>query len=155
MEGLIKQKVHIHVAVTATQKGASKKQLALFTIWFQRLLDETYANGEQLHFHHGDCIGGDKQCHDIVRSLHHKTTYAYVRAYVHVHPPKDGRLRAYCRGDFMHTPKPYLVRNHDMVDVSSKLAVVPRTAEEELRSGTWATYRYAKKKGISIAMFLP
>ena len=67
-----------------------------------------------------------------------------------IHPPVDSRYRAHCAqmgGKFTElSPKPYLKRNHDIVDACDALIVLPKDPEKkELRSGTWATYRYALK----------
>ena len=42
-------------------------------------------------------------------------------------------------------PKDYLDRNHDIVDQTDLLIATPKENTEVLRSGTWATIRYAKK----------
>jgi hypothetical protein len=52
-------------------------------------------------------------------------------------------------------PKPYLVRNHDMVDQSEFLIGTPGEEQEVLRSGTWATIRYARKLKRPILIILP
>ena len=97
---------------------------------------------------HGDCIGADTQVHDICMD---------INLPVAIFPPKQSHKRAF---SWRKTPKAkkrylvsqaaeqdYLARNHNMVDLCSYLIVIPKTYEEELRSGTWATYRYCKKKG--------
>ncbi len=48
--------------------------------------------------------------------------------------------------------KPYLERNRDIVDASEVLIACPSTREEVMRSGTWATVRYARKKGMKITL---
>ena len=93
--------------------------------------------------HHGDCVGGDWQAHEIALEAGLRTE---------VHPPKSGALRAYCKGDVMHEPKDYTERNHDIVEACCRLVAAPGTMSEELRSGTWATIRYARSvnKPVSI-----
>jgi hypothetical protein len=56
----------------------------------------------------------------------------------------DDSKRAFCQGDVVLTPRPYLVRNRHIVDASSVLIATPK-GDEELRSGTWSTVRYARK----------
>jgi len=51
--------------------------------------------------------------------------------------------------------KPYLERNHDIVDATDYLIFAPKTRHEQLRSGTWATYRYAKLMRKNILMLHP
>jgi len=90
--------------------------------------------------HHGDCVGADVEADSIAREL---------ELDVVVHPPSDSRLRAFCArpGDVVWQPAPYLERNRDIVDSTDRLVAAPRSDEEELRSGTWATVRYARKVG--------
>lgn len=97
--------------------------------------------------HHGDCIGGDFTFHAICME---------EEIPIVIHPPQNTTKRAYCEGAMaVNTPKDYLVRNHDIVDVCDIMYVCPRTMEEQLRSGTWATWRYATKQGKEIILILP
>jgi hypothetical protein len=45
-----------------------------------------------------------------------------------------------------------LDRNHDIVAAASLLIAAPLTDKEVLRSGTWATVRYARKAGAPVLM---
>ena len=91
--------------------------------------------------HHGDCVGADAFAHQLAKNM---------GIYVVVHPPIDPRLRAWCQGDEMRDELPYIERNHNIVDETRHLFVAPRTREEQVRSGTWATYRYATRMEIPI-----
>jgi hypothetical protein len=51
--------------------------------------------------------------------------------------------------------KPYLVRNHEIVDDSQVLIAAPKEFTEQLRSGTWATIRYARKIGRTVRIVFP
>ncbi len=98
-------------------------------------------------FHHGDCVGADSQAAYLVRSL---GTIKIV-----AHPPVRENFRAKVPlrpMDRSLVPKPYLQRNHDIVDACDHLLVAPKSNEEEQRSGTWATYRYARSCGRPITM---
>lgn len=54
--------------------------------------------------------------------------------------------RAFCKGAVVtYKPEPYLDRNHYMVDRCNLLIACPEGIEA-LRSGTWATVRYARKR---------
>jgi len=87
-------------------------------------------------FHHGDCEGADQQAHEIAESL-------YIPIFIH--PPTNPVARAFCSGAFVILkPKPYLERNHDIVDAVDFMLAAPK-GPEVLRSGTWATIRYAKQ----------
>lgn len=96
--------------------------------------------------HHGDCLGADKQFHDIIRSLDIMVT---------VHPPDNPKMRAYSKGDIVQVPYPYLKRNHNIVNACSVLVAFPGGRAETLRSGTWSTIRYARKEGKTIHIFYP
>jgi hypothetical protein len=58
--------------------------------------------------HHGDCFGADAQAHNIAQDC----GWSIV-----VHPPEATTLRAFVTGvAVVLPPKPYLDRNHDIVD---------------------------------------
>ena len=98
-----------------------------------------------LFLHHGDCIGGDRYA-DLIAKRHHIKTI--------IHPPALKKHRAWCTGAyFIHPMKRYLDRNKDIVNCSNILIAMPKDIEnEELRSGTWSTIRYARKKGIQVVL---
>lgn len=97
--------------------------------------------------HHGDCVGADSEFHDICLEL---------GIPVVIHPPKNPKSRAYCKGaKQVHSEYDYLTRNHHIVDNAMLLIAAPKSQEEELRSGTWATVRYARKQNVSIYMVTP
>lgn len=98
-------------------------------------------------FHHGDCVGADELAHKLAKEVLLITTI--------VHPPKDLRLRAWCEGDAIMPPKPYLERNRDIVDSCDLLIAVPATWTSVPHSGTWATIRYAISRGKSVLMLFP
>lgn len=117
---------------TGTQVGMSDRQKAGLR-WHLMCAEE----GSE--FHHGDCEGGDAEAHDIAFELGLRIV---------IHPPINERKRAFCQGAaLVLPPKDYIQRNHDIVDVLELLIAAPKTDEEELRSGTWATVRYARKSG--------
>lgn len=97
-------------------------------------------------FHHGDCVGADEQAHDIALEAGLLTVG---------HPPTVLRYRAFTDVQEIHTPRPYIERNHDIVDVASILFAAPVTAEERVRSGTWATVRYARKTNVQVIILAP
>ena len=96
----------------------------------------------KVEIHHGDCIGADTEVHWILQP--------HSRFYFVIHPPINNSKRAYCSGNVILEPKPYLKRNHDIVDSTSSLIAAPLTDKEVIRSGTWATVRYALKKGKEV-----
>lgn len=120
-----------HVAFTGTQRGMTAEQFDRFC---SALTLDVMAFD---WFHHGDCIGADAQAHAAVRRL---TTR------IHVHPCNIPSKRAFCVGDAASPVAPPLDRNRVMVDLSAALIATPGQMVEELRSGTWSTIRYARKR---------
>lgn len=137
------------IGFTGTQTGMTEMQQKVF---YQVMLDFG-GTKTQKEFHHGDCIGADAQAHRLACcSLGWKPI---------IHPPRNPSKRAWCATtwpcpEFQVLPtKEYLERNHDIVDTSFALIATPAQDEEQLRSGTWATIRYAKKKNIHLAIIYP
>lgn len=81
-----------------------------------------------LVFHHGDCEGADKEAHRILKPM----TWVSIRK----HPAGSNPLQ----------------RDREIVAAVSLLIAAPSGDLERLRSGTWATVRYARAKGIPIVM---
>ena len=118
-----------------------KQEIELF-IWLKKI-----APG--CEFHHGDCVGSDKRAAFLAHD-------AGLRLFEH--PPTNRSKRAYVSSFLESTklpPKPYLERNHDIVDASDALFATPNTMEEVMRSGTWATIRYARKRLKPIIIIWP
>lgn len=126
---------------TGTHLGMTEPQ----ELVFRRLLPRA-APGEE--FHHGDCVGSDAQAHQI--ALEHGFLLV-------IHPPDDPSRRAFCQVRYkVHDPKPFMRRNEDIVVEASELWATPHRPEAALpRSGTWATVRRARKKGIHITIIWP
>jgi predicted Rossmann fold nucleotide-binding protein DprA/Smf involved in DNA uptake len=127
--------------VTGTRKGITDAQ----TRW----LREQLAYAETLH--HGACVGADEAAHTIALDL---------GSSIVVHPPENTRLMAEVRTPprgrsfVICQSKPYLERNHDIVDASDRLLALP-DGPERPKSGTWATVRYAVRTGKPVAICYP
>jgi len=97
--------------------------------------------------HHGDCVGADKEFHDISYGL---------KIPIVIHPPSKNGKRAFCTdAECVHETKPFIDRNHDIVDACVVLFATPNSETEVLRSGTWATVRYAKKMRKRVIIIYP
>ena len=118
----------LKVGFTGTEYKLTEKQ--------KEVLVKTLQDIRTVELHHGDCVGADSACHYIALDL---------GINIVVHPPINPRLRAFCKNDIVLPQKPYLERNHDIVDVTDVLVACPYERGELLRSGTWATIRYARK----------
>lgn len=126
------------IGVTGTRHGATLAQV--FELDRQLIL----MNATELH--HGDCCGADSQAHDAAK-----------RQGIRVigHPPIESSLRAFRKFDEERPMKDYIARNHDIVDEVDILIALPDSENERLRSGTWATVRYARKTGRSVTIITP
>lgn len=115
---------------TGTQQGMSAMQAKLLRSELQLY--------KPTEFHHGDCVGADAEAHEIVEA-------EFPNIKIVVHPPINPAKRAFKWGDEGRIAKDYLMRNRDIVNETDRLVAAPKGDTEELRSGTWATIRYAIK----------
>ena len=129
------------VGFTGTQKGMTPMQ----KLNVLKALEEFKPS--QCHI--GDCIGADKDFHYLCESFNKLGKAIHLIGHI----PENASKRAFCKYDHENFPAPYLQRNHSIVDSSDVLFVCPSGRQEELRSGTWATFRYARKTGCPIVIF--
>lgn len=109
-------------------------------------------------FHHGDCLGADEQANDMAVNSVRPIATNTPRYHIVIHPPSDDKIRAYCNpeGCEIRLEKPYITRNHEMIDETDRLIATPKTVQEELMgSGTWATIRYARKLKRPVMVIFP
>jgi hypothetical protein len=99
-------------------------------------------------FHHGDCVGADAEAHRIA-------SFILGPEKIWVHPPLNEKKRAFSADGHKLPPKDYLERNHDIVDAATVVFATPKTQGETLRSGTWATVRYAQKQDRLVFVVTP
>lgn len=102
---------------------------------------------------HGDCVGADSLFDQLVcghtpwvRELF-PSDVPGLRANSHLYSPE--------RIVRVHPPAPPLVRNAAVVRESDYMIACPSGRVEELRSGTWATIRLARKHGKHPRIFWP
>jgi hypothetical protein len=118
------------IGFTGTREGMTQHQKEQFVLkLFELGLTE---------FHHGDCKGADADAHDIVREF-------FPDVYIVIHPPELSYTQAFKQGDEHRVPGSYINRDKDIVDDSEYLIGAPLTNEEQWRSGSWTTIRYARK----------
>ena len=108
---------------------------------------------QPLEVHHGDCVGADSRIHQIVEFLNKENPNYQIE--IHIHPPTNNSKRRFHVGHMNYEAKGYLVRNHDIVDACDVLIACPKTTKEQQRSGTWATWRYAKKTSTETYLIYP
>jgi hypothetical protein len=105
-----------------------------------------------VEFHHGDCIGSDKEAHDSVSAL---SAFLTSSIKVILHPPNKKSKRAFCLADESCDPLPYLDRNQEIVNSVDILIATPAEDKEKLRSGTWSTIRKARKQSKPVFIIEP
>lgn len=118
------------IGITGSREGMSDSQKENFVLLLQKM--------GMTEFHHGDCLGADAEAHAIVREF-----FPNVR--IVIHPPKSNSLQAHCVGDESKEPLGYIVRDKNIVDAVEFLFAAPLRTQEQVRSGTWTTVRYARK----------
>lgn len=119
----------MRIGFTGTRKGMSASQQEQL----HAVLDWMWLGREGREFHHGGAVGADTQACDIA------DRWSSVVFVPHL---ANG---AYSSGAL-------LKRNRDIVASSDVLIAAPESDREELRSGTWATVRYARQRGIPVVM---
>lgn len=134
----------MRVGFTGTRDGMTERQTTALGAWFA---DHAFGpTGEHCEFHHGDCIGADDDAADLAE---------FFACTVISHPPSDSSKRAFAQSNIVLPCKPYIERNHDIVDACDVLIAAPKTLIEQLRSGTWATIRYARKTNTPVVILEP
>lgn len=124
---------------TGTQRGMTEKQ--------KNKVRDLFILLDVAELHHGDCIGADANAHDIFKCCRKQR--------IVLHPPSNPEKRAFCSGNASMPPLPYLDRNKNIVMATEALIATPGETEEQLRSGTWSTVRFARKLGRPIYLVLP
>lgn len=119
----------MRVGFTGTRAGMSAAQRAQLVLVLDWLLDSHLCMGE---FHHGDEPHADREAAAAARAVGVGRVVA--------HPPTT------------LTARDLLARNRELVAAVDLLIAAPRTDREVLRSGTWATVRYARRRGIPVVM---
>jgi hypothetical protein len=123
------------ISFTGTRNGITKSQAKSVRWLFKQFRSAQW-------FLHGDCLGADEQVADIALDFG-----LACRSY----PCTLEDQRAYHGGSEVYAdPKPPLVRNKDIVNAGDCLVACPKSMNEELRSGTWATVRYARGRDALI-----
>lgn len=133
----------VEIGYTGTRQGMTIEQHAALC----KIMLCYHKTSGEFRWHHGLCIGGDEQCHNLAKIFDF-----YIRG----HPPTNEKLIADLYGfQSIASAKHYIERNHDIVDETEILIATPKEAQQILRSGTWATIRYAKKIGRRVVLIPP
>ena len=106
-----------------------------------------------VRFHHGACIGSDEQAARIAKDLGY-----YIVAHPGYNPRNpEGRMYRsnFVGNDEVREEKPFIARDHDIVDETDHMIATPISEIEEVRSGTWSTIRFARKHQKPIEIVYP
>jgi hypothetical protein len=113
------------IGFSGTRKGMSEAQRAQL----HAVIDWLWTGRrDDREFRHGAAIGADLEAADIA--------VRWSGAQIVPHPANGNPL----------------ARNRAIVAASDILIAAPESDTEQQRSGTWATVRYARAKGIPIVM---
>lgn len=132
----------VKVGFTGTRRGMTASQWASFTALIRKFCQKY----ERVEFHHGQCIGADEEAASIAKEL---------GCWIVSHPPTNQKAMSDFAFDESRAPRPYLQRNHGIVDEADVMLAAPGEIEEQLRSGTWATIRYARRSGKPAEILYP
>lgn len=136
------------VGFTGTRRGMTPAQRATVGAMLHLL-------GPDLEVHHGAARGADEDFVRLVRERHGE------RPHVVAHPasgvrPGDVSQPALAASDRVMPARPPLRRNRSgIVAAYGELIATPAEATERLRSGTWATVRYARAAGLPVYLVNP
>lgn len=142
------------IGFTGTSRGMNAQQKEQLRDFITGIVRQEIQRGSSfIEFHHGDCIGADDEAATIAHN---------AGCHVVAHPgyPKGKETDTTFRAFNPHSsqilePKEFIQRDHDIVDVSEYMIAAPHTDSELVRSGTWTTVRYARKKGRTIGFVYP
>jgi len=97
----------------------------------------------------GACIGADEEAAGIAKQLGIKLDLHPGKPLGH---PKRADIKNYASCRLVEDP---LKRNRIMVNLGDMLFATPGEYEEQLRSGTWYTIRYARQQEKQVVIIFP
>lgn len=126
------------VGFTGTRRGLTTLQRRTL----QRVAETTVREDGVILFVHGGCHGADSSADDV---------FARLAVPRRVRPGPDSSEYTWHKGAEVMERRPNLDRNRDIVADADVLIACPSNYVNIPRgSGTWATVRYARVKGIPI-----
>lgn len=105
-------------------------------------------------------VTADAQAATILNDLRHSQIRCRVRIIAHPgfppNHPKETKFRAFTDfNDEVRELKVFIGRDHDIVDETEEMVATPVTEDEEVRSGTWTSVRYARKQDRKVTVLNP
>jgi hypothetical protein len=109
---------------------------------------------------HGGAIGADGQAHNIAHEYQYNDAPPYFGVYPADMESSERWRRVLAHTDgrkagFVYPVLDPLVRNRIIARRCHRLIACPAEPDEQLRSGTWATVRYARGAGKPITIIAP
>ena len=132
----------LNLGFTGSQKGVTPNQLTVLRKFILELSQSFVIDG-----FHGDCIGADTIFHAVCRKEGAREVYKFPCTITN----KCANTDAVPLAD----PRAPLDRNREIVHASDVMVACPGTSEEIIRSGTWATIRYARKQNKQLYVIYP
>ena len=123
----------MNVGFTGTRKGMSEAQKSQLHRVLALLQYAAQVSNQSVRVFHGGALGADDEAHYIADRLGMDPNPVLVMS-------EDSPGRS------------YLARNRVIVSRAELLIAAPETDTEQLRSGTWATVRYARQAGKPVIM---
>lgn len=139
----------IHVGFTGTRHGMRSVQMSsLMSVVLSHVEHGTSLRyyGSRCVAHAGDCLGADAEFARYARSI------AWITV---CHPPTDPTHRAFCDYDETREPLTHMRRNREIVREATLMLATPYEMSEQLRGGTWATIRMARKAKKPLIIVYP
>lgn len=137
------ENIMMHIGFTGTRDGMTIDQRLQLNILLTGL-----AKQDKVTLHVGDCVGADETC----AKLFHAKSLGPIIGHI---PIKDDKRAFFPHYDEMMEPKNYMARNLTIVLASTILLATPKESVEQLRSGTWATIRKARKLQKIVVIIYP
>lgn len=129
---------------TGSRQGLTERQRTLLA----SIIEET----EPSVVVHGGAKGADTEFHNICIRM----TVPLIKVYPSCFTHAWGELHESSRTKIIYMDQqPPLDRNWDIVRDRDLVVACPNTAQETLRSGTWATVRYAQQLERTIIVIKP
>lgn len=130
------------IGFTGSRSGMATRQIVAFNVLIRGLAVS--------EFHQGCAFGADSTATFAVRGIHRK---AFIKGW-QSNLESQTNAEAILLCDDLSDPKHPLIRNCDIVKATDQLIAAPH-GPEELRSGTWATIRAARKLKKPITIVWP
>ena len=134
----------LHYPISNCTIGFTGTQLEM-TVYQIFVLGILFNIFRPIEFHHGDCIGADADAHEVAEFFKNYFNLKNFNLKIVIHPSNINSKRAFKNGDRILKSLNPLQRNKNIVYISNIVVAAPYQEHEILRSGTWATIRYAKK----------